>query len=234
MATQISRLNLPGYGTLAEFYDNPPVGQIVTDNPGSESTAPLASKVPADERRLPQLIVQDTRMCQDITEKTRTSLGTVTTPVHNLGAAHAVAEMLLHTRTGDETMNIDVFTHAIGYVRAFVQIADDLGPADIQSVPCQEEGGVRPNRKIQRDGRDIIIIEHKSVAAFNGHASKIVGMAQENNGQGTKLELKSYETGERSIVFKVSELASGECPACMRIQKREISSDKMCHSWESI
>lgn len=70
-------------------------------------------------------------------------------------------------------------------------------------APCDDEGEVRPNRKIIRQGVEKIIFEMKSIASFNAHADKIQNMARANNGRGTEIIFRGLETGERSIIYKV-------------------------------
>ncbi|EDN05620.1 protein kinase domain-containing protein [Histoplasma capsulatum] len=64
------------------------------------------------------------------------------------------------------------------YVAEFVTAADHLQPNDIRIVGCDNEDGVQLNRKLRRTGTDWVVVEHKSVAAYNAHRSQILDLAR--------------------------------------------------------
>lgn len=98
------------------------------------------------------------------------------------------------------------------YVAEFVTAADHLQPNDIRIVGCDNEDGVQLNRKLRRTGTDWVVVEHKSVAAYNAHRSQILDLAR---GEGTELITSARETGARSIILKVRRtlraLVKGSC-----------------------
>lgn len=99
-------------------------------------------------------------------------------------------------------MNVDIFTLATTYIRQFVAAVDGL---NIQVVPCEDQQGVRPNRKLQRPGQDRVIIEHKRKGTFDYHLAEIHALARgQVPGHGTELTISSHETGGKSMILKVS------------------------------
>lgn len=195
---------LPTWGILPPYYDSPPTGQITTGNIGSSTTAPLAPAYPPDPRRMPRHILLDSQMCQTLTQNARHYVNNLGNLPGNLPSIHVTTQMNLNSSTGDETRNIDMFTLATGYIRHFVEIADGLPADSVQSVPCENHGGIQPNRKLRRQGIDRAIVDHKSIAAFNRHADHIQALGGANNNRGTQIICGTTETGAKSIVFKVS------------------------------
>jgi hypothetical protein len=203
MATQSTHPVFPQYATVLQFYDHPPTGNTITGDHGSSSTSQMSPCTPPDARELPRHIMEDQQMCRRIMESARTYLTGSTTLPGPLPHIHYVAQIYLRTSIGDETRNIDMFGQISAYVRQFVQIVDRLGPDDIEVVPCDSEGGIRPNRKMIRQNTEKIIVELKSIAAFDRHAGDILDLAHGNNGHGTEIIYDGNERGARSIIFKV-------------------------------
>lgn len=71
----------------------------------------------------------------------------------------------------------------------------------VRAVPCENQSGIRPNRKLQRGEKDRVIIEHKGRGAFNHHVGAIQNLAA---GHGTEILFHGNETGALSIILKVS------------------------------
>lgn len=143
-------------------------------------------------------------MCNIVTAAACTYLAALTTLPGVLVHSHVATELALHTNAGDETSHIYLFTHLTSYVRNFVEIADGLATGDIQGVPCQNIEGVRPNQKLIRQGVEKVIVEIKSVAAFNTHAGAIQKMARANRGSGTEIIYQGHKANARSSILKVS------------------------------
>lgn len=203
MATHATLPVSSQHTTLLQFYNNPPTGNITTGNLGSAGTSSMAPSNPVEARQLPRHIIEDQQMCHIITGDARAYLANSSTHPGALSQIHYVTQMFLDISIGDETRNIDMFAQVSAYIRKFVQIADGLGPGEIQVVPCDNEGGIRPNRKIIQQGVEKIIVEMKSIAAFNFHAGRIQNLARANNGRGTEMIFMGSEIEERSIIFKV-------------------------------
>lgn len=203
MATHPGQSLLPTHTTLLQFYDNPPAGDIITGDRGNSTTASVTPVTPPNERQLPRHIIQDRQMCQALTTSARDYLSNSTTPPGPLPVFYYSTQEYLNVSIGDETRNIDMFGLVSAYVRQFVQVADELEPGDIQVIPCDNEGAIRPNRKIVRKGVDKVIVEMKSIAAFDAHIGEIQNLARANNGQGTEIIFSGHEIKGRSIIFKV-------------------------------
>lgn len=199
--------------TFLEFYDHPPLSNTTTINPGSSSTAPIAPPEPPDPRKLPRLIRGEQHMCHAIIHDARETLTNCNSPLQGLPLYHAVTEGNLGSHTGDENSNLDMFKTVADYIARFVEAADRLPCYTVQSTTCQNHGGVRANRKIQRAGVDRIIVEQKSVAAFDRHSVDIQDLAHANGGQGTEILFQSYAAGAESIVLKVSQ--HNNIPSCV-------------------
>ncbi|EGC44147.1 conserved hypothetical protein [Histoplasma capsulatum var. duboisii H88] len=56
------------------------------------------------------------------------------------------------------------------------------------------------NRKLRRTETDWVVVEHKSVAAYNAHRSQILDLAK---GEGTEILASSHETSARSVILKL-------------------------------
>ncbi|WEW57339.1 hypothetical protein PRK78_002804 [Emydomyces testavorans] len=194
---------LPQYTRLLEFYDHPPNAHLTTASHGSSSTAPMAPAATPVAHHLPRRIIEDQNMCQTITMAARSHLAGLTTPPGNLASFHLATQMGLNATTGDELRNIDVFGFAAFYVRCFVETAEGLAAGEIQVVPGQSIGKINANRKIVRQAVDRVIVEVKSVAAFQRHAEEIQNLARANQGNGTEIRFQGTETDGRSMILKL-------------------------------
>lgn len=79
------------------------------------------------------------------------------------------------------------------------------------------------NRKLRRTETDWVVVEHKSVAAYNAHRSQILDLAR---GEGTEILASSHETSARSVILKVRILRLG--------QKIMLTIDKFIYSSANI
>jgi hypothetical protein len=195
--------------SFLQFYNDPPTGQISIGAPGSTSTAPMSSQSPPDERRFPRRIIQDSQLCQTLLQFARNHLATSPAPPALFDGVYDFTRRVISRGTvGDETRNTLVFDRITEYVIEFVLQADQLPPNDIDVVPCETEGHIRPNLKVQRNRIDRVIVELKSIGAYDAHGPNIQDLAR---GQGTEIIPQTFEAGARSIIFKVRALHITYC-----------------------
>jgi hypothetical protein len=187
--------------TFVQYYNDPPWGQVNIALPGNSSTPPYSPSDTPSPENLPRHITGDPQLSNALLTFARNYLVGAPNPPPGFDYMHRLTGRIVDRATvGDESVNIDAFAQLCVYVTEFVVAVDNLAQNGIQILRCANEGGIRPNRKILRNGTDRVIVQHKSVAAYNRHLSEIRNLAE---GQGTQLIASSHETGAKSIILKV-------------------------------
>jgi hypothetical protein len=185
--------------TLLQFYNDPPTGQVVigANEFGSRNTASMPPNLVQNPRGLPRPIINDPRLCHKLLRFANNHLAGSSNPPTFFDDLHGlIGRALSRALLGNETINMDAFAQIMTYVTEFVLAADG---AIVHVASCTNQGGIRPNRKIQRDGVDRVIVECKSVAAYDEHIDTIQEMG---TGQGEELIASTHEAGGRSIIPK--------------------------------
>ncbi|KAG5288906.1 protein kinase domain-containing protein [Histoplasma capsulatum G186AR] len=140
-------------------------------------------------------------MCNQLLSFARNHLTIAPAPPLDFNLVHQYVQHTIDRGVvGNETVNMDASLVLLQYVAEFVTAADHLQPNDIRIVSCDHEDGAQLNRKLRRTETDWVVVEHKSVAAYNAHRSQILDLAR---GEGTEILASSYETSARSIILKL-------------------------------
>lgn len=187
--------------TFQQIYEDPPTGPLILREEGSSTTAAMAPSNAPSERQLPRHIIKDPDMCQYLMDSARHYLANAgTASVFLEYMRMGLTEKLSHAGVGDETRNLDLFSNVATYIIQFVTAADQISPDDLDLAPCENQGGIRSNRKFRRGGVNRITIEHKSYGASQQHFSEIHHLG---HGQGAEIIFEAIARDAQSIIHKV-------------------------------
>lgn len=123
-----------------------------------------------NEKQIPRRIVEDPELCHRLVSFTNNRLSPpINAPQHFHGVHAATERSFVGFDLNEEAKNVDAFVLTANYVREFVVAADGLQLGDIKTVPCENESGIIPNKKMRRQGSDRITVELKNNRAFDHH-----------------------------------------------------------------
>ncbi|PGH10476.1 hypothetical protein AJ80_07519 [Polytolypa hystricis UAMH7299] len=161
----MSTAQTPPPPTFVQLFNSPPIGAVEVVSIGSTSISPMSTDT-LFSREAPSYIIEDKQLFPDLMQFARNYLTTRAPggPVlrHLTTLNEVMPTIISGTSPGDETRNIDLFTHISSYVSQFVETVDDPNSAGIRVrvIPCEQQGGVRSDRRFMRSGIDRLIIEY--------------------------------------------------------------------------